>query len=119
MARGARGPPSVAGLERRAGIILRQDQALKRLGIAGAMMAALAAAAAALAPPPPAAATAHAPTAPTAPTAPAAPIAPAAPAAASAASPAGELPRGQLIERVSCADQADQGYALYLPGAYR
>jgi predicted esterase/DNA-binding SARP family transcriptional activator len=33
--------------------------------------------------------------------------------------PAAELPRGQLVERVSCADQADQSYALYLPGAYR
>jgi len=91
--------------------------ALRRLGIAGALTAALAAAAAAAADTPPQPAAAAAATAAARPAATA--NAPAAPASASAVVPAGELPRGRLIERVSCADQPDQGYALYLPAAYR
>src|SRR5947209_12484152 len=39
------------------------------------------------------------------------------PAPPPAARPA-ELPRGALVERVTCAGQPDQAYALYLPSTY-
>ena len=35
-----------------------------------------------------------------------------------AASGAADLPRGTLVEKVACAGQPDQAYALYLPSAY-
>ncbi|MBV8200617.1 MAG: hypothetical protein JOZ15_08330 [Acidobacteria bacterium] len=82
-----------------------------RLAIAGAALAAFAAAAGSAA----AGAWSAAAGAAAAPL----PPPPAAPAAAGPTESAGELPRGRLIERVRCTDQADQSYALYLPAAYR
>ncbi|HEU5020972.1 MAG TPA: hypothetical protein VFT60_03750 [Bryobacteraceae bacterium] len=39
--------------------------------------------------------------------------------AQTAPAPAVDLPRGRAIERVQCADDPSQSYALYLPSAYR